>query len=159
MQQNHRSTRLLGKLVRYGFGGLVLFFGLIQLVPYGRDHANPPVAREPVWDSPQTRELAVRACFDCHSNESEWPWYSNIAPVSWLVQHDVDEGRDKLNFSEWGSNRRGEEEEEWAETIEEGEMPPPIYLLTHLDARLSETERQLLINGLNASASLVSEGD
>ena len=60
-------------------------FLLIQLVPFGRDHTNPPVVQEPKWDSPATRELAKRACFDCHSNETVWPWYSNIAPVSWLV--------------------------------------------------------------------------
>lgn len=159
MQSQRRSTHLLGKLVHYGFGGFVLFFGLIQLVPYGRDHTNPPVLGEPTWDSPQTRELAVRACFDCHSNESEWPWYANVAPVSWLVQHDVEEGRAELNFSEWGTNRKAEEEGEWEEVIEEGEMPLPIYLLTHAEARLTENERQLLINGLNASANLLSEGE
>jgi hypothetical protein len=74
---------------------------LIQLVPYGRDHDNPPVQSEPPWDSPDTRALARQACFDCHSNETEWPAYANIAPVSWLVQRDVDEGRAVLNFSEW----------------------------------------------------------
>jgi len=71
----------------------------IQLVPYGHAHTNPPVTGDPQWDSPQTRELAKRACFDCHSNETVWPWYSNIAPVSWLIQHDVDEGRSRMNFS------------------------------------------------------------
>ena len=59
-------------------------FLAIQFVPYGRDHSNPPVIGEPTWNSPETRALAVRACFDCHSNETVWPWYSNIAPVSWL---------------------------------------------------------------------------
>ena len=74
-----------------------LFLLAIQLIPYGRAHANPPVLAEPAWDSPATRDLAVRACFDCHSNETVWPWYSNIAPVSWLVQRDVDGGRNKAN--------------------------------------------------------------
>jgi hypothetical protein len=83
--------------------GVVVLFGLIQLVPYGRDHTNPPVVAEPAWDSPQTRALAVRACFDCHSNETVWPWYSNVAPASWLVQRDVDDGRRRLNWSEWSS--------------------------------------------------------
>src|SRR5574340_945670 len=68
-------------------------FLLIQLVPYGRNHTNPPVTGEPRWDSPQTRALAARACFDCHSNETKWRWYSNIAPISWLIQRDVDSGR------------------------------------------------------------------
>ena len=79
----------------------VAIFLLIQLIPYGRDHTNPAVVAEPAWDLPETRALAVRACFDCHSNETIWPWYSNVAPISWLVQRDVDEGREKLNFSEW----------------------------------------------------------
>jgi hypothetical protein len=65
---------------------LVLLFGLIQFVPYGRDHSNPPVYQEPQWDSPQTQELVSNACYDCHSNETVLPWYSNIAPVSWLIQ-------------------------------------------------------------------------
>ena len=97
------------KLVLIGVAVLAAAFLLIQLVPYGHAHDNPPVAAEPNWDSPQTRELAQRACFDCHSNETTWPWYSNVAPVSWLVQHDVDEGREYLNFSRWGLGGEGEE--------------------------------------------------
>jgi hypothetical protein len=73
----------------------------IQLVPYGRDHGNPPVTGEPTWDASETRALVKQACFDCHSNETEWPAYASIAPVSWLVQRDVNEGRAVLNFSEW----------------------------------------------------------
>lgn len=122
-------------------------FILIQLVPYGRDHTNPPVLAEPQWDSAQTRELAQRACFDCHSNETLWPWYSNIAPVSWLVQRDVDEGREHLNFSEWGRGG-GEEADELAEVIYEGTMPPRSFLITHPEARLSDTELQVLARGL-----------
>ena len=76
----------------------VLGLLVIQLIPYGREHSNPAVVSEPPWDSPATRAFAVTACFDCHSNETEWPWYSNIAPMSWLVQRDVDEGRQHLNF-------------------------------------------------------------
>lgn len=129
----------------------------IQLVPYGRSHTNPPVLQEPAWDSPQTRALAQRACFDCHSNETVWPWYSNIAPISWLAQRDVEEGREKLNFSEWG---RGEQEiDELAEVIREGEMPMPIYLLQHPEARLSAAEKQALINGLVASTGFSGESD
>lgn len=121
----------------------------IQLVPYGRDHTNPPILQEPAWDSPQTRALAQRACFDCHSNETIWPWYSNIAPISWLAQRDVDEGRKKLNFSQWGLGEQ--ETDEIAEVIREGEMPMPIYLLQHPEARLSAAEKQALIDGLVAS--------
>jgi mono/diheme cytochrome c family protein len=118
---------------------------LIQAIPYGRDHANPSGRVEPAWDSPRTRELAVRACFDCHSNETVWPWYSNVAPISWLIQNDVDEGRREVNFSEW--NRPQEEPEESAETVRKGSMPPWYYPW----ARLSEAERQDLITGLQAT--------
>lgn len=131
--------------------GLLVFLALlvlIQLVPYGRDHSNPPVLAEPAWDSPQTREMAVRACFDCHSNEVIWPWYSNVAPFSWLVQYDVDEGRAELNFSEWHTGQEGHEA---AETVREREMPPRQYLWTHPDARLTDTERATLNAGFIAT--------
>ena len=99
----------MGRLRRMGWKRVMLWtglvvlgiFALIQAVPYGRSHTNPPVTAEAPWDSARTRELAVRACYDCHSNETTWPWYSNVAPMSWLVQRDVDEGRGVLNFSEW----------------------------------------------------------
>lgn len=129
--------------------GLVVLLVILQLIPYGRAHSNPPVLASPTWDSPQTQTLFERACADCHSNQTHWPWYSNIAPVSWLVQRDVDEGRAKLNVSEWG---RGEQEtEEAQEVIDNGEMPPRIYLLTHPQARLSEQEKTALVKGLQAS--------
>ena len=79
-------------------------FLVIQFIPYGKDYINPPVVSEPNWDNPQTRELAKKACFDCHSNETVWPWYSKIAPVSWLVYRDVVEGRQLMNFSDWGNS-------------------------------------------------------
>jgi len=128
---------------------IVLGFALIQLIPYGRSHTNPPVVQEPSWNRPETRFLAQRACFACHSNETYWPWYSNVAPVSWLVQRDVDEGRRHLNFSEWGAGRH--EVGEVGETIREGEMPPPYYVLIQSPAKLSVQERDALVNGLLAS--------
>lgn len=120
---------------------------LIQLVPYGREHTNPPVTAEPPWPSPEVRALAVRACFDCHSNETRWPWYSHVAPVSWLVQSDTIEGRSEVNFSEW--DRPQKEAGESAEVVLNGEMPPIIYLPTHPQARLSTTEKAALAKGLD----------
>ncbi len=143
------AIRVLKRSVKWGAIGAVLVFLVIQAVPYGRDHGNPQARTEPGWDSQGTRALAVAACFDCHSNESHWPWYSNIAPVSWLVQHDVDEGRDKLNFSEW--DRSHAEAHEAAEVVDEGEMPPWQYKLLHSSARLSSAERQALVRGLEAT--------
>ena len=127
----------------------VALFSAIQLVPYGRDHANPPVVQEPKWDSPQTRELAVRTCFNCHSNETEWPWYSNIAPVSWLLYRDVVNGREQLNFSEW--NRIQREARQAPQKIEKGEMPQWYYIPLHPEANLSADEKQKLIQGLRAT--------
>ena len=134
--------------VKRGLLGLLILFIIIQFIPYGRDHTNPAVVAEPAWDSAVTRDLAVRACFDCHSNETEWAWYSNIAPVSWLVQQHVDEGREELNFSEW---HLPQEADEAAETVREGSMPTRDYLLLHPEARLSDEELMMLIDGLVAT--------
>jgi mono/diheme cytochrome c family protein len=131
--------------------GVLAIFALVQLVPYGRDHSNPAVVAEPQWDSPQTRELAARACFDCHSNETHWPWYSNVAPVSWLIQRDVQEGRRRLNFSEWNQSQRATNE--IGEVISEGEMPPWFYLPLHASARLTPAEKQALVAGLEKTLS------
>ena len=140
-------------------GLLLLCFVALNLIPVNR--ANPPVIKEPNWDSPQTRELAKRACFDCHSNETIWPWYSYVAPMSWLVARDINEGRQRLNFSEWGVPRTGGEEGresgegielgELGETISEGRMPPANYLPTHPQAVLTAAEKQALIDGLMKS--------
>ena len=137
------------KIMKWAAILLIGGFVAIQLVPYGRNHTNPPIQSEPNWDSPETRALAERACFDCHSNETEWPWYSNIAPVSWLTQHDVEEGREKLNFSDW--TRSNEDGDEMAEAVAEGEMPLPIFLVTHPEARLTDAETERLVQGLLAT--------
>ena len=126
--------------------GLLGALVAIQLVPYGRDHANPPSMGEPAWDSTTTRELAKQACFDCHSNETEWPAYARIAPASWLVQHDVNEGRSVLNFSEW--QRPPKEAKEAAKEVRERGMPPAAYGLMHAHARLSDADRETLARGL-----------
>jgi len=127
----------------------VIGFVAIQLVPYGRAHTNPPVTGEPTWDSADTRALAVRACFDCHSNETVWPWYANVAPISWLLQRHVDEGREKLNVSQWGSGEQ--ETEHLVRLVREGGMPPWDFVLMHPEAALSDTEQQALIDGLRTT--------
>ncbi len=127
--------------------GVVALFILIQFIPYGKDHTNPPVIQEPRWDSMRTRELFMRACGDCHSHETKWPWYSHIAPISWLVYRDVQEGRKHFNVSAWGYQRKNEGEEA-AKELAEGEMPPLLYLLAHPEARLSAKEKKELIEGL-----------
>ena len=137
------------KLVIWVVIAIVLLGMIIQLIPLPGRGNDPPVTAEPEWNSPQTRALAKRACFDCHSNETVWPWYSYMAPVSWLVYNDTMEGRSRLNFSEW--NRPQREVNEIIEIIQEGEMPPAIYLPMHPSAQLTGAEKQQLITGLSNS--------
>jgi len=143
-----RSHRYQRWLFRALIAGAALFV-LAQAVPYGRSHTNPPTLAEPHWNSPATRALAVRACFDCHSNLTKWPWYSNVAPVSWLVQRDVDGGRAALNFSEWTLPQDGAGDV--SEAISGGSMPPWFFVLMHPKASLSATDQQRLIAGLAAT--------
>jgi hypothetical protein len=125
---------------------IIVLFAVIQLVPYGRKQSNPPSSHEPRWDSLQTRETFFRVCKNCHSNETVWPWYGSIAPFSWLVQSDVDEGRSKLNVSEWGiRENRGDKA---AGEVREGDMPPWYYQPLHPKSRLTEDERTEFIRGL-----------
>jgi mono/diheme cytochrome c family protein len=113
-------------------------FLVIQLVPYGRAHTNPPVTRAVAFDSPRTEQLVTGACGDCHSNMTNWPIESNVAPFSWLIQHDVDGGRSRLNFSQWD---RGQPDlNEVLDAISGGSMPPLQYRLIHSSARLSDAE-------------------
>lgn len=123
----------------------------IQLVPIAR--TNPAVAKEPAWDSTETRALYMRACGDCHSNESKWPAYAYVAPVSWFVINHVNEGRDSFNTSEFAlsGSKATKLANSAAKQIERGDMPLPSYLLIHNEAKLTAAERTALINGLKAS--------
>lgn len=138
------------KKVILAVGGSIALLILIQFVPYGKNLTNPPVTGEPAWDSPQTRALFFRVCKNCHSNETEWPGYSKIAPASWLIWSDVAEGRSKFNVSEWG--RTGPNHgDEAAHELEEGDMPPFYYLPAHPEARLAKEEKEALISGFKAT--------
>ena len=129
-----------------GAGALGLFV-VLQLVPYGWTHSNPPVLADAPWPSASAESIARDACYDCHSNETDWPLYSYVAPVSWLVRRDVEAGRDELNFSEWDDHSDAHDA---AEEIERGSMPPRQYELIHPDARLSDDERAELVAALEA---------
>lgn len=141
MRLNRTRRSLLPRLLL----GLVAAFVLIQLVPYGRAHSNPPVTATPAWSDPDTKALFARACADCHSHATVWPWYSNVAPVSWLLTRHVEEGRSKFNASVPGFGR---EAREAAEQVESGRMPDRSYLPLHPEARLSAAERTQLAEGL-----------
>jgi hypothetical protein len=95
------------KSLKWGLIGLVAVLVVVQLVPYGRSHDNPSVVAEPAGDSPATRDLAVRACFDCHSNEVVWPWYTNVAPISWLATSRCRRGTQGVEFLGMGTPPAG----------------------------------------------------
>lgn len=101
----------------------------------------------------EVTSLLKSACYDCHSNESRYPWYSEVAPISWWLQDHIDEGKEHLNFSIWGtySDKRADHKlEECAEEVEEGEMPLDSYTWTHNDANLSAEQRELLEDFFNS---------
>ena len=174
MKPNRHVIKIISGAVGVLLLLMVVAFIGIQFIAV--DQSNPPVLHEPAWDSPQTQALMDRACYDCHSNQTAWPWYSNVAPASWLVARHVHEGRAALNFSEWGLSKgqgeteaeedearekaegRESETEEIIEEISEGGMPPKSYLLLHPGARLSDTEMATLISGLKATFGPGAEG-
>ncbi len=125
----------------------------IQLVPV--DRSNPPVTGE--LDVPEdVAALLDRSCRDCHSNRTVWPWYSRVAPVSWLVAHDVDEGREQVNFSEWAAwspDDRDHALEEIVEVMEEAEMPLRKYVWLHPEAGLSASDRTRIADWARAERS------
>jgi len=125
--------------------------GALQLVPVSR--TNPPVVTPMQWNSDETRALAERACMDCHSNQTVWPWYSYVSPASIVVSHHVEDGRGELNFDELNAMRKSVDRmaEEIEEVVMEGEMPMSQYLPLHPTARLTESEKRTLIDGLRLS--------
>jgi hypothetical protein len=126
--------------------GLLAVFGLIQLVPFGHDHTNPPVTKAAVWPNAESAALAGGACGDCHSNLTNWWWGTRIAPASWLARNDVNGGRRRLNFSEW--DKAQPELSRVVDAVRSGSMPPLQYKLIHSSARLSTAERNQLADAL-----------
>ena len=132
-------------LARIG-GVLAIVFALIQ--GYRPERTNPPVDPSRTIQSVMSvpgpvNEILQRSCNDCHSNDTHWPWYSNVAPMSWLVVKDVNDGRAQMNFSNWAAYDRRDAAhalEEICEETEKGEMPLKAYLLTHPRARLSKAD-------------------
>ena len=135
------------RYLKWAVIALVVIFIGIQLIPLSR--TNPPVTREIKWDSPETQALGQRACNDCHSNQTTWPWDSYIAPSSFLIVSHVDEGRSRLNFSEW--DKPNSDFEEVSRVMKNGEMPMWDYVLMHPTAKLTPAETQQLLDGLQAT--------
>ena len=123
--------------------GAVIVLAVIQLVPVNR--GNPPTGLE-VEASPEVRQVLERACWDCHSNQTRWPWYAHVAPASWLLSYHVHEGREHINFTEWplpGFDEQTNRELVWKQ-VDQGKMPPWSYRLLHPEARLNERDKELL---------------
>jgi hypothetical protein len=140
------NTRLLLVFLAATVGTLIV----IQAIPYGKNHTNPPINGEPAWSSPRTRELMVRACFGCHSNEVKYPSYASVAPISWVIQSHIDEGRSAVNYQEWNTGHRADDS---IEVIQNGSMPPSFYTTfgRHPEAKLTKAEVAELIAGLKAT--------
>jgi hypothetical protein len=136
--------------VRFVVAGLAGAVVVAQFIPMGHGRTNPPVRAEPPWDSPRTRALFFDSCGDCHSNETRWPWYSAVAPASWLVVPHVHKGRRHLNVSEW-SPEAAKAAHEAEEEIRRGKMPLASYVRAHPNARLDATEKAELIRGLTST--------
>ncbi len=130
----------------WALGTVLVVVVAIQFVPYGWTHSNPPVTADAPWPDEQVAAIARESCYSCHSNETEWPLYSYVAPMSWLVRSDVESGRDELNFSTWPDDDG--ELDDSIEQIEEGTMPPSQYTLIHRGAALSDAEQTELIAAL-----------
>jgi len=149
-----KNTALISHTARraviYGAVILIGIFCIMQfvrfIIPRLRPD-NPPVMYTVNWDSSETEQLWKRSCADCHSNETVYPWYSYVAPIGWLVTHDVHDGRSKLNISE----SRRVELREAIDAIREDNMPPTIYTVMHPAATLTDAEKQALITGLQAT--------
>jgi hypothetical protein len=135
----------LGRWARRFAVAAVVTLAALQLFPVER--TNPPV-HTAVVAPPEVLAVLRRSCFDCHSHETRWPWYSYVNPVAWYVADHVHEARGELNFSAWPAGDPGALDhafEEIQEVIEEGEMPLTSYLLLHWGAGLSEQDRRLLV--------------
>lgn len=156
------------KSIRIILIGLLVVLVAMQFIR--PDFENPPV--DPQQDfltiaqpSAEIAALVKDACYDCHSHETTYPWYANVAPASWILQNHILEGREHLNFSKWGTpdafpEEPGEAYEEIVEVIQEGEMPLWDYKLMHPKARLTETQKNQLVDwfkGQNTGANITSD--
>lgn len=131
---------------QYGLAGLVLLFLILQLFPAAA--ADNPAVEEEVTAPTEVRQILRQSCYDCHSHETAWPWYASVAPAKWLVRGHVEDARSDLNFSTWNRYDTDEATHKWeevAEEVEEDHMPLRSYLIVHRDARLTDADRQRLI--------------
>ena len=137
-------TKQFGRVVKWAALAFCVAFIAIQLLPVSR--TNPPVQGD-FRGSAEAVSVLRRACYDCHSNETVWPWYSRVAPLSWVIAHDVNEGRAALNFSTWNqlsAEKQAEAMNESWEEVAEAKMPTWYYVALHPEARLSPADQSVL---------------
>ena len=150
-----RSLLLLG----------LLAFVLLQLAPAPYSITTPPIDKKLVVDAdpdvpPPVKRILRRACMDCHSNETRIPWYGRVAPASWLLAKDVTEGRQAMNFSDWGSRGAAVHMAMAAaacEHVRRGRMPKPQYLMIHPEARLSSADIEVMCGWSKAALAAMSK--
>ena len=133
-------------------GVILLIIIVVQIIPVDRPETSDDKSKDLITnnDLPENIALMLKtSCYDCHSNQTIYPWYANVAPVSWLVIRDVKLGREELNFSNWENYSKMDKAkllDDILEEVEEAEMPMPIYFITHSDAKLSEQDRAELVS-------------
>jgi Haem-binding domain len=151
-----RRPNQMKRTLKWVFGACIVAFGLLQFTNPPR--TNPPVVNDLMATSvppPKVAAMLHASCYDCHSNETKWPWYSRVAPMSWLVAHDVQDGRESLNLSDWPTanpSRAAKRLERMSEEISYQDMPLKKYMAIHADARLTEAGRKELTDWLDAEA-------
>ncbi len=143
------------KKIKWLLAALLIVFVLLQFTNPAR--TNPPVIRDMAADNPPPPEVAAMlrsACYDCHSDETRWPFYSHIAPISWTVASDVREGRQHVNFSEWPQDPKAAAKkfEHMSDEVDDGDMPLAKYTLIHRDARLTDAQKKQLVQWLDSRA-------
>jgi hypothetical protein len=152
------SSRFLKRLLLFALVVLLVlqFVGPARTNP-ASDPANSLATK--VTIPPDVNALLTRACRDCHSNATRWPWYAYVAPVSWLVISDVNHGREHYNLSNWTetSEEGADLLDEMCQEVKEGKMPLPRYLLMHSEAKLTDADRKLLCDWSNAAAAQMAE--
>ena len=138
----------MGKKLKYTVYSIIVLFVVIQFIPVNRN--NPSSDENLELKAPvAVKNILLNSCYDCHSNKTNWPFYSKIAPVSWLVSSDVSNGRNRLNFSEWftlSEQVRARKKAGMIEEIMDNEMPLALYTFIHPDSKLSDEQKQILKN-------------
>ena len=142
---------------------LLVIFGVMQFFRINKTNPKVEKAKDflAIAQPPADIEKIIRsACYDCHSNETVYPWYSNVAPVSWFLEHHIEEGREHLNFSVWGDypeKKANHKLHECEEEVEEGEMPLNSYTWTHGDAKLSSEQKEKLADWFKSQMTAADE--